>query len=94
MFDGVFAVDRLAIECMNEMIRRHRKVPQDVKIVAYDGTFITEMVEPKVTVVVQPIEEMAKESVRLLGNLINGKEYQNMQVVLGVQLRKGDTTII
>lgn len=93
-FDGVFAVDRLAIECMNETIRRHRKVPQDVKVVAYDGTFITEVVEPRVTVIVQPIEEMAKESVRLLGDLIHGKEYQNMQVVFGVQLRKGDSTIV
>jgi len=28
-----------------------------------------------------------------LRNLIGGKEYRNKQVVLGVQLRKGDTTI-
>lgn len=93
-FDGVFAVDGLAIECMNETIRRHMKVPGDVKFVAYDGTFITEIVEPKVTAVVQPIEALAKESVRLLSNLINGKKYTNKKVVLGAKLRKGDTTII
>lgn len=93
-FDGVFAVDPLAIECMNETIRRHRKVPRDVKFVAYDGTFITEMVEPKMTAVVQPIEDLAKESVRLLGDLVSGKEYRNKQVMLGVQIRKGNTTIL
>lgn len=93
-FDGVFAVDPLAIECMNETIRRHRKVPRDVKFVAYDGTFITELVEPKMTAVVQPVEELAKESVRLLRELISGKEYKNKQVVLGVKLRKGNTTIV
>lgn len=93
-FDGVFAVDWLAIECMNETIRRHRKVPRDVKFVAYDGTFITDMVEPKMTAVVQPIEGLAKESVRLLGDLISGKEYRNKQVLLGVSLRKGNTTIV
>lgn len=93
-FDGVFAVDWLAIECMNETIRRHRKVPRDVKFVAYDGTFITEIVEPKMTAVVQPIERLARESVRLLMDLIGGKEYKNEQVLLGVQLRKGNTTII
>lgn len=92
-FDGVFAVDPLAIECMNETIRSHRKVPRDVKFVAYDGTYITEMVEPKMTAVVQPIEGLAKESVRLLTNLINGKEYRDKEVVLRVQLRKGNTTI-
>ena len=92
-FDGVFGADGLAIECMNESIRRHHKVPRDVKFVSYDGTFITELVEPKMTSVVQPIEGLAKESVRLLCNLIGGKEYNNKEVVLGVQLRKGNTTI-
>lgn len=93
-FDGVFAVDQIAIECMNEIIRKHRKVPRDVKIVAYDGTFVTEMVEPKMTAVVQPIESLARESVQLLNDLINGKEYKNKQVLLGVQLRKGNTTVV
>ncbi|MDD3360661.1 MAG: LacI family DNA-binding transcriptional regulator [Hespellia sp.] len=93
-FDGVFAVDGLAIECMNETIRRHLNVPRDVKFVAYDGTFITEMVEPKVTAVVQPIRALARESVCLLTNLINGKKYENKQVVLEAKLRKGNTTII
>lgn len=93
-FDGVFAVDWLAVECMNETIRRHLKVPRDVKFVAYDGTFITELVEPKMTAVVQPIERLAKESVRLLCDLIGGKEYRNKQVVLEAELRKGNTTIL
>lgn len=93
-FDGVFAVDGLAIECMNEALRRHRKVPGNVKVIAYDGTFITEIVEPRMTAVVQPIEGLAKEAVRLLSDLISGKEYHNKQVVLGVKLRKGNTTIV
>ena len=92
-FDGVFAVDALAIECMNETIRRHRKVPRDVKFVAYDGTFLTDVVEPKMTAVVQPIEGLAKESVRLLCNLISGKNYKNKQVVLRASMKKGDTTV-
>lgn len=93
-FDGVFGVDEIAIECMNEAIRRHRKVPGDVKFVAYDGTFITELVEPSMTAVVQPVAALAKESVRLLSDLIAGKEYKDKQVLLGVTLRKGKTTVI
>lgn len=91
-FDGVFAVDQLAIECMNETIRRHRKVPRDVKFVAYDGTFVTKMVEPKMTAIVQPIKGLAKESVRLLVDLIGGIEYKNEEVLLGVSLQEGKTT--
>ena len=53
--------------------RDNQKTPQgseDVKFVAYDGTvFITEMVEPPLTAIVQPIRELARESVRLVCNL-------------------------
>lgn len=93
-FDGVFGVDRPVIECMNEVIRRQKRVPQDVKFVAYDGTFITEIVEPRLTAIVQPIEKLAKESVRLVCNLVNGKEYKNKLVSLQVELRNGKTTIV
>lgn len=92
-FDGVFGVDGLVLECMNEAIRRHKKVPRDIKFVSYDGTFITQLVEPKMTAVVQPIKGLAEESVRLICNMIGGKKYVNKQTMLGVTLRKGKTTV-
>ena len=45
------------------------------------------------TAVVQPIEGLARESVRLLINRINGKEYRDKVVLLGVKLREGNTTV-
>lgn len=93
-FDGIFGCDSVAIECMNEVIRRHRKVPRDVKCIAYDGTYITKMVEPSITAIVQPIEELAKESAKIMCDLVNGKVYKNKQVFLNVSLRKGNTTLV
>ncbi len=93
-FDGVFGVDGLAIECMNEVIKRHKNVPEDVKLVSYDGTYAVDMVEPRLTVIVQPIQELAKEAVRLVLELLQGKKYEKKSVVLDVELRQGDTTII
>ena len=84
-FDGIFGTDLVAIECMNEVIRRHKKVPKDVKCVAYDGTYITQIVEPSVTSIVQPIKELAKEAARLICELVNGKTYKNEKVTLGVE---------
>ena len=92
-FDGVFGVDQLAIGYMNEAIRRHKRVPEDVKIVAYDGTYLTGIVEPRVTAVAQPVEALARESVRLMARLVNGKTYKNKQVLLEVELKKGKTTL-
>lgn len=93
-FDGVFGVDRVAIECMNEVIRRHRKVPAEVKFVAYDGTYVTNMVEPELTAIVQPIEGLAVKSVELIRELVDGKTYKNRREILEVRLHKGKTTII
>ena len=92
-FDGVFAVDWMAIECMNEERRRRLRVPENIKIFAYDGTFITKLTEPRLTAIVQPIEKLAKETVRLVGELIAGKEYKNKKITLQVHLREGNTTI-
>lgn len=93
-FDGVFGVDCLVIACIKEFIRRQGNVPENVKFVAYDGTFAVTMVEPEPTVIVQPVAKLAEEAVRLLGNMMNGQEYYNKQVVLGVQYRKGRTTTV
>lgn len=91
-FDGVFGVDQLAIGYMNAMVRKKKKVPEDLKVVAYDGTYLTKMVEPQVTSIVQPIDKLAQESVRLVSRLANGRKYNNRQVLLEVELRKGRTT--
>ena len=91
-FDGVFAVDELAIACMNEAVRRNLRIPEDLKIIAYDGTYVTEMVEPKMTAIVQPVEELAKNAVRLLEEIINGNSGYDMYTMLDVYLRQGGTT--
>ena len=92
-FDGVFGVDRLAIECMNGLLRQHKKIPEEVKIVSYDGTYITELVEPQISTIVQPIDRMAEESVKNLCELINGKKVKNKKSILIPEFRKGGTTV-
>ena len=92
-FDGVFGVDRLAIECMNGLIRQHKNIPQDVKIVSYDGTYITEIVEPKISTIVQPIDKMAEASVQCMCELISGEKIKNRQIILKPTFRKGGTTV-
>ena len=91
-FDGVFAVDELAIACMNEAVRRNLRIPEDLKIIAYDGTYVTEMVEPKMTAIVQPVEELAENAVRVLEEIINGNGGYDMYTMLDVSLRQGGTT--
>ena len=90
--DGVFGVDQIAIRFLNEAKRRNISVPEDIKIVAYDGTFITGLTEPRLTVVAQPIDQLARQSARLISRLVNGKTYKNKKVLLDVELQVGNTT--
>ena len=83
-FDGIFGTDLVAIECMNEVIRRHKKVPKDVKCVAYDGTYITQIVEPSVTSIVQPTKELAQEAARLICELVNGRHIKMKKYIRSI----------
>lgn len=91
--DGVFGVDIAAIECMNECVSRGLKIPQDVKIVSYDGTYVTNMSRIKMTSIVQPIDKLAAEAVRLIANMIDGKTYVDRQTLMDVSLVRGETTL-
>lgn len=90
--DGVFGADMLAVFYLKEALQAGKKVPEDIKIVAYDGTYITEVTSPSITAVVQPIEMLAIECVKLVLELAEGKEYRNKRVVLDVKLSEGGTT--
>lgn len=93
-FDGVFGVDSIAIESLNECIRSKKRVPEDVKIVAYDGTYLTNLTEPTLTSIVQPIASLAKESVRLLMELMEGREDAPKKIEIPVSIRNGKSTDI
>jgi len=91
-YDGIFGGDLLVIECMNECLRRGMKIPEDVKVVAYDGTYVTNIVEPRVTSIVQPIRGLAMETVRILLGMIEGGIVPERHTRLPVSLRRGKTT--
>lgn len=90
-FDGIFGVDLLAVECMNECARRGLEIPEDVKVVAYDGTYAAKIAAPRLTLIEQPIEKLARAAVRMVVQLIaDEKEVEN--ITLDVKLVKGETT--
>ena len=45
------------------------------------------------TTVVQPIDALARESVRLILDCMAGKQAKNERVMLDVSLRQGETTL-
>ena len=88
--DGIFADNdtnaRLAI---NAAVQAGKRVPEDVKVVGYDGASSTRLLFPDLTTIQQPIAEMAQTAVDLLQKRLAGQEVAS--VTLPVKLVDGIT---
>ena len=90
--DGVFGTDLIAANYLKIALQQGMRVPEDLKIIAYDGTYITNITQPKLTTIVQPIERLAQETAKLMVKRIKGKEYKDKKVMLNIILKEGQTT--
>lgn len=95
--DGVFGADLMAISFMKTALTRGKRIPQDLKIIAYDGTQLTTNIYPEVTAVVQPIETLSKKCTELIVQRITSEHegnnsQQDIRIMVDVSLREGGTT--
>lgn len=89
--DGVFVSGYTLSQVFYETARSHgKKVPEELQIVSYDGIF-DQWATNNLTCVEQPIEEMARQVVRLLVDKIRGEEVAP-KTVLKTKFVRGKTT--
>lgn len=88
-FTAVFAIsDNMAIGAMRALQDAGRAVPADCSVIAIDGLEISAYIEPPLTTLSQPKEELGRESVKQLLSLMSG-EGKHKQLVLPTELREG-----
>lgn len=88
--DGIFAAnDTDASTIINLASEYGKRIPEDLKIVGYDGSNVTRLLLPGLTTIQQPIDEMADLAVQLLQARINGENVKS--VVLPVTIWNGKT---
>lgn len=88
--DGIFAAnDTDASTIINLASEYGKRIPEDLKIVGYDGSNVTRLLLPVLTTIQQPIDEMADLAVQLLQARINGQNVKS--VVLPVTIWNGKT---
>ena len=51
------------IQCIT---KRGKRVPEDVKVIGFDGTFVSKLTAPALSTISQPISEMAEIAVSTL----------------------------
>ena len=88
-FTAVFAIsDALAVAAMKAMHDRGKRVPEDCSVIAIDGIDMSVYTIPTLTTLVQPKEQLGKEAVRILLDMIE-KRGGNRHIKLSTTLRFG-----
>ena len=88
--DAIFASDDLtAILIINIAKELGISVPDQLKVIGYDGTYFIENYYPQLTTVKQPLEEIAFLCVELLLQKIEGKKVATTGYFLPVNLLPG-----
>lgn len=92
--DGVFAADMPAIAFLKAAISLGKKIPEDLAIISYDGTYITNASTVKITTIHQPYKKIAEKAVDQILRMIEQPDaWEEGQVILlPVSLEKGQTT--
>ncbi len=89
--DGLFATDVTAAACMKMAQNKGIKIPKKLKVVGYDGLDFTRFLTPELTTVCQNVPEIAKRSVDTVIRMIDGKKIEEMEQIVDVTFRKGET---
>lgn len=81
--DGIIATsDELGLASIHAVQDGGKRVPDDVKIVAFDNTRLAEMVRPEMTVIAQPMYDFGAVSMRLLTKFLLDEPVDNYSVTL------------
>jgi LacI family transcriptional regulator len=91
--DGVFAItDMFAANYIERAAGRGIRVPQDVRVIGYDGIQDNKLFHPVLSTIRQPVEEMGRTAVKLLFKKMNGDTLSRDLYRIPVTYRKGETT--
>jgi LacI family sucrose operon transcriptional repressor len=89
--DGVMAADMPACAFLKAALDMGRRVPEDFSVLAFDGTYLTNVNVMEITSIVQPLEAMAANAVETMTTLLEGGTPENTFIKLPVTLKQGKT---
>ncbi|PPB48315.1 LacI family transcriptional regulator [Arthrobacter pityocampae] len=84
---AIFAAsDSIALGVLAEAHARGVSIPEDLSVIGFDGTYISEQTSPQLTTVAQPLREMGRTAVRALTREMEGGKPDLTRVELATQL--------
>lgn len=80
------ASDYVAVGALNAAVEAGLSVPRDLSIVGFDDMPFANMLNPPLTTVRQPVQEMGRVGVELLTEVLAGSEARPQRALLDVEL--------
>ena len=91
-FTALYCIsDVLAVGALRAFADAGIKVPEDVSVAGFDGQDISRFCIPRLTTVRQPLEDISKETMRLLFDIIDG-ESGHRHISFPGELIEGEST--
>ncbi|MEU1471584.1 LacI family DNA-binding transcriptional regulator [Streptomyces sp. NPDC005761] len=91
--DAVFAASDLMAAGARQVLREAgRRIPDDVALIGFDDSAVARHMDPALTSVRQPIEEMGRAMTRVLLEEIAGENTERPQIVLPTELVVRDSS--
>lgn len=91
--DAVFAASDLMAAGARQVLREAgRRIPDDVALIGFDDSAVARHMDPALTSVRQPIEEMGRTMTRVLLDMIAGESDDRPQIVLPTELVVRDSS--
>ncbi|MBC8151711.1 MAG: LacI family DNA-binding transcriptional regulator [Bacteroidetes bacterium] len=93
--DALFAInDPTAIEAMRVIKSRGLTMPDDISVVGFSDDPVAALIEPGLTTVAQPVNEIGRQAAQLLLNHLNNPEFQPETIVLPTRLVVRNSTVV
>ena len=90
-FTALFSIsDHMAIGAMRALQDGGLSVPDDCAVIAIDGLTVSNYINPRLTTLCQPMEELGRRSVEMLLDLIHGRGGHRHETV-ATTLRRGES---
>jgi LacI family transcriptional regulator len=77
------AIDMIGVGCVKEFRAFGVDIPVDMSVIGFDNVFLSELIDPPLTTIGQPIREMGQAAAEILISVLEGKPCQNTVVFEG-----------
>lgn len=91
--DGVFGTDQTVLYYVRRALQNGKRIPEDLKVVSYDGTYIVGLFNPELTYIYQDVKMLAELSANSVVDLIEARRPVPHEQVIPIRLHQGTSTL-